>query len=357
MKTEQMNTNVNGVEHENVDNTEDNKDKDKKKEKKERQQIITILGINISHARCATHLKINLNNPVVTQQLKTARESLKKSTAEGNKDEIKNNKKLIADLSKENVRISSQAPIAVAVAMDFMVDELLRFGIEQAINNKYKIVEMFHLNSGDISELVTYPLFNETNIFKKIHAMDEKELKGDNIVFQNECADESRTKTKFITYIEGSIKSIKKEEKYSTIRISNKLREYISAIITETIKRITKLSQFIVQTVTKVRTMNADHIKSTVALLMIDGQKQTNEIDSIMNKIDKIISQYEDHVDLEKKKKVAQEDSEKLKKIETDKARKQLQITESRLIKANQKKSELEETISKLVGPEVKVAS
>ena len=324
-------------------------------DKKIRLQLSTILGVNISQARCLAHLKYHLTDDLIDTKIKEIR--LLQKTEPNEEHQAK-----LVELSKNVVRISSETPIAIATLCDNFVKELIKHGMNQAIASDRKNVDIKHLQMGDLTTLVYYPMFKNLSCFvnySEVEKVKKVEVVKVEMVIKEETTDvesedEGPTQTSFITYVENAIKSIKKEEMYSTLRINNKVREYLSNMVTELIQRISILSKLLVQKVINVRTMTADHIKSAIMIIMVDNKCTEESITAIIDFINDKIKLYQEHIKSEKTKKesllddVTKEENEtKLKTKEFEKKKKQadivLQRAKNNTEKANILKKEVEQ--------------
>jgi len=337
---------------------------------KSRQQLSQILQINISQARCATHLKQNLGDNETEQKIKDIRNKLKTATDEKEVAELKAS---ITQLSRLLVRISSETPIATAVVLDCMVKEQLIHGMTQANLKDRKIVEISHLHSGKSSDLIYYALIQNCKTYTGYNEEKEDALRQERGVL-NKAAKEARLtkkaadgtevvpeaapaegvaaeavedaespKTTFFTYVENALKSLKKVEAYKTMRVSNRVREYLSDIVAETITMIAELSRIIVQDVVEVRTMNAGHVKAIVRILMTyGGQKASQSI--VTKQIDEKLEVYRSHLLVEKEKKnnnISEEAKQELKKKQTAdelaRKKKQMEMIRTRAVTSAQR--------------------
>lgn len=309
---------------------------------KKRVQMASVLNISISQARCAAWLKKELSDGDNETQLAALRAELK--TAGTDQKKVDELKAKIAALSKKSVRLSSDTPIAAAVVMDAVVIELVRHAMDQAIASDRKIVDVAHVHEGNPSSLVYYPIFSKLPSYVGYSPEHEKELHEKQAAI-NKAVKEAReakkngaadakaapqgdeegehTKTTFTTYVENALKTIKEEETYAAMRISNRMREYLSDLIIEGLARLAMLSRIIVQGVMVVRTMNADHVKAIIHLLMADEGRTEEQIDAVKAHIDEKLEVYHSHLKSEKEKKAdAMTDEEKAKKAEAENARK-----------------------------------
>ena len=297
--------------------------------KKTRVQLTSVLEISISHARCATHLKHNLGDAAIEAEIKQLRANLKAAKTAEDADQITALKAEISKLSMPLVRLSNETPIATAVIWDGAVKELLRHGMNLALAGERKIVEVAHLHEGSPAELACFPMYDRCPIWteydpavedglKKARALEnkaakdareaKKEGKAPEAHAEEEAEEEGEgegqhTKTTFYTYVENALKAIKKEPEYSTMRVSNRVREYISELIAQGITRLSGLARILVQSVMSVRTMNAGHIKAVVHMLLVDAGRSAEDVEGLVGPVDEKLQRYRDHVKLEKEKK------------------------------------------------------
>lgn len=347
--------------------------------KKPRVQLSTVLNINISQARCATHLKQNLGDVDIEREIKTLRATMKVSKAAGG--DVTELKAQITEKSKALVRISSETPIAAAVIWDGAVKEILIHGMDQAIVCDRKIVDTVHLHEGSPESLVYYPLYSKCDVWssydptyeaelKKDRAKENKELrdaKKDGVkttkvvakaveVSEDEPEDDDHTtKTTFYTYVENALKTVKKNELYKSMRVSNRVREYLSELVAQGIARQAMLARIIVQQVMGVRTMNAGHVKAVVNVLMADEGRTSEQIEHVTSQIDEKLCVYSEHLKVEKDKKAAALDDDtkienEYKRSESDlnRKKKQAEIATKRASDAAQKAKTLFDEASTL---------
>jgi len=362
---------------------------DENGEKKTRVQLAAVLQISISQARCATHLKQNLGDEEIEAEIKALRKTMKEAKEAGKMDEVAELKKQISEKSQSLVRISSETPIATAVLCDCAAKELLRHGMDQAIASERKIVEVSHLHDDDPAELLYWPLYKQCAVWAEYDPDHEDELKKERAQ-ANKAAKEAReakkaspapkpapkngaaakkpaeeveeeedqpehTKTTFVTYIENSLKEVKKEEPYKSMRVSNRVREYMADLIAQMIARLSSLARIIVQGVMNVRTMNADHIKAVVRILLTDEGRSQEDIDEIASHIIEKLDAYHKHLNDEKVKKTnamspdkVAENKRKQLELEFNRKKKQIELANKRSADAALKVNALAVEASKL---------
>jgi hypothetical protein len=371
-------------------------------EKRPRIQLASVLSINISQARCATHLKQNLGDEKTEEDIRTLRKQMKAAKEGGDNEGAAALKATIAEKSKNIVRISSETPIAAAVIWDGAVKELLIHGMDQAIAADRKIVDASHLHEGSPETLVHYSLYSKCEIWSEYDQDHEEGLKKERAA-SNKAAKEAReakkaaeapaagkassakvapgkarpkaaakavevelhededdehsehTKTTFTTYVESALKAVKRDEKYSSMRVSNRVREYLSELVSQGIARQALLARIVVQRVMGVRTMNADHVKAVVHVLMADDGRTEEQIESVTSQIDEKLETYHDHLRAEKEKKTASFDDEKKTDIERkrreadlNRKKKQTELAKKRAVEAANKAKELTAETAKL---------
>jgi hypothetical protein len=277
-----------------------------------RIQLANVLHINISQARCATHLKQHLGDDAVELQVKNLRAELKTALDKSDAAAATALREKIAAAGKSLVRISSETPIAVAVVWDCAVKELLRRGMDRAIAADRKIVDVTHLHEGDAaSSLTLSPLYSKCQLWSTFNVEQENALKKERAApkeateaVEAPAEEDDLSKNSFYTYVENALKTVKKDEAYKTMRVSNRVREYIAELVTQGIARNTAQSRIIVQRIVGVRTMNADHVKVVVNMLMADAGRTDAEINAITSLIDEKLVLYHNHLQSERAKKV-----------------------------------------------------
>lgn len=330
---------------------------------KTRQQLTTVLGVSISQARCATHLKHNLGDKEVEAEIADLRKQLKaaKDSGTATDEEIAAFKLKIADLSKALVRIASETPIAAAVVADIVVMELIVRAMDQAIADERKIVNVEHYHAGQTSSALCFPIYDKCAAYAEYDPELEEEIRKQRAA-ENKAAKEAReakkaaaeavtgkaapkpkaaakaakvdddgeegeegddedrhTKTTFYTYVDTALKKAKLQEEYHSMRVSNRVRENLSDIVADLLKRLALLSQIVVKDVVKVRTMDADHVKAIVHLLMADAGRTSEQIADVLGRIDEKLNTYREHLASEKAKKEAALSEDKKAEIERKK--------------------------------------
>ena len=292
--------------------------------KKPRVQLTKVLGIDISQARCATHLKQSLGDADVEGQIRDLRAELKTTTDATKVDSLKVD---IAELSKSCVRVSSAAPIATSAIWDSAVKELMRRGMDSATADNLKLVEVKHLHAGPIGELTHAPMYVNCDAWANYTPEHEDKLKKERTAANKliketrernkKARDEAKaagleedvkpvkvakepaaaadgTKTTFNTYVDNALATVKKDEAYANMRVSNRVREYLSDLITQGITHLAMLARIIVKH-GSVRTMNTEHVQTIVHMLMANDGRSDEQIGEVMEFIAEKITIYDEH--------------------------------------------------------------
>lgn len=357
-------------------------------QRKTRQQLTMIIETDISPARCHTHFRMNLGDSETETQITALRNELKAAVAGKKQDQIKAIKQSIANLQQTLVRISSETPITAAVILDYSVKELLRHGMDQAKASEGKLMEVTHLHDGNPMGLLCFPLINKLPEWINFDPEFEEAMKKERTI-ENKAAKEARekkgseekkggggrakaekaeepeeddgdedqehTKTTFFTYVDNALKTVKKDEEYRGMRVSNRVREYLSELVASAITRIATLARIIVQRVMSVRTMNAGHVMAVVDILMADEGRSEEQIGELKALVDEKLKLYHDHLEAEKKKKTetlaADKKAELARKnhqLDLARKKKQIEAANKRARDAAKKAAELAQETAKL---------
>lgn len=339
---------------------------------KKRQQLTEILGISISPARCAAHLKKNLINKDIDTEIHQLREKLKETTDESEKNKIKDD---ISTLSQKIVRISSETSTVMAVICDGFVEDLLKHSISETLASNKKMVDVSYIMSGDHRKNLYYSIYHKLPTFvnydgkvydelRKKKIEDNKKAKkakkeGSETDPESEPVVTSSTedsKTTFNTYIDAVLKNVKRDLKLAEnikIRTGIEVRDFLSNMIIECIKRFVTLSKIFVQQIMGVRTMNSNHIKAIVHMFMKDEGNTDEQIDIVINKINEKIDLFQKHIIAERTNKLDDLDEATKqdllnKQIEKNKNRKKkdLQLAEKRAADAAERVKRLTEEVA-----------
>jgi len=379
---------------------------------KTRQMHLEVLGIDIPPARCVTHLKNQLIPPQIAEGLKKLNEELKVykkeevpvvpegeqpvvETAAETKKRIETVRakhkdrvaEIYAEIAKTSIRISNDAPIAVATICNHSLREIINHAIQQTIAADRKIVEVHHIHSGSVKSLLTYPIWRNLPTIINYDAAYEDGLKKDRST-QNKTIKEERevrkkereerekdgekieklrkprdpkksdsskevSETTFITYVDKAFKRIRDDEQNKGMRVSYRIREYCSDLIHDLIIRLANIAKIIVQDVSGVRTLNADHIISIVKLFMIDEGKTADEFKKIDDVMRGKLADYKEHAQKEKLgKEEKMTDDEKMEKTAKKKLddikrkERELENAKTRAVELAAKAKKLQEDLS-----------
>lgn len=369
---------------------------------KKRQQLTEILGISISPARCSSHIKKNLANKDVDLEIHNLREKIKVTADEVQRNKYKDDLNI---LSQKVVRISNETSTVVAVICNGFVEDLLKHSINETIANNKKMVDINYIMSGNHKKNLYYSIYHKLPTFanynpvtyeenRKKKSDENKKIKKNkkdvdsvvpdsvvpdvvpdvvvpdsvvpdsvvtdsvvsDVVLESVVVDENSDnsddgKTTFNTYIDAALKNVKKDLQFAEnikIRISIEVRDFLSDMIIECIKRITTLSRIFVQQIMGVRTMNANHIRAIVHMFMKDEGNTDDEINTVIKNIDDKIDLFQKHVVSEKANKWAELDEPTKQKLLVQQTEKNLSKKKRDLLLAEKRATEAAERVKKL---------
>jgi hypothetical protein len=348
---------------------------------KKRQQLTDILGISISPARCAAHLKKNLYNKEIDEVIHALRTKLKDCSEE----DAKTVKKDISLYSQKIIRISSETSTVMAVICDGFVEDLLKHSISETLASNKKMVDVNYIMSGDHKKNLYYSIYYKLPSFvnydpsnyeelKKKRTEENKKNKKNKKVADETVSDEPVVepvvetvtepvvdpvtvesvddgKTTFNTYIDAVLKNVKKQLQLSDnvkIRTSIEVRDFLSDMIVECIKRFVTLSKIFIQQIVGVRTMNADHIKAIVHMFMKDEGSTDEQINTVLGKINDKIDLFHRHIVNEKENKFNELDDRVKQDILDKKTEKNFNKKQKDLQQAEKRAQDITEKIKKL---------
>lgn len=312
-------------------------------ESKTRRHLTSVLDINISQARCHRHLKQNLSDATVTQEINSLRETLKdntkvvevakinsqikdltrkqrdtKNVAEkakiqaqinGLMNTLQTNAELktvvdttlrINELNKKIIRLSSEVSVVVATVCDFMVEDIVTFGLEHVLSNKKKQVQPYHLVEAGVENIKSYPLIRNLSVFltekAKLDKPKTETVEGATTEdSETEVDDTDVNNNNFVTYVNNAIIKVKSNEKYAPTRITKGVRKYLSNLIICFIKRISNIAQIIVQDITDVRTLNPEHVVNIMKWILKDEQACDSIFEEIKTNVEEKRQLYKQH--------------------------------------------------------------
>jgi hypothetical protein len=355
--------------------------------KKKRLQMNHILDLGISGARCQGHMRAALVPHSVENDLKEKRKALKSRkealVAEEKKveddAEYQKMKEEIDKINEKVVRIGGDAPIAMAAAADLIVRECATYAMEQTIASERKLVNVGALHSGDPTSLSVYPLIRDLEAFKcydpeeevklsKQRALENKQKKAEREkakkekekngkgtkksapkTAKKENLGEHGVSTTFHTYVDHCMKTVKKNEKFAKMRISNRFREVLSDIVTQFVARQSSLAKIQVLEFLKVRTLNAPHILIQLKTLYTSyAGDDSEDMKSMLKFVAGKVKRYHDHLRSESDRKFAELSEEKKKELEQKAKEKEEQKLAEKAKKAKEKAIEMAKLAKKL---------
>jgi hypothetical protein len=181
-------------------------------------------------------------------------------------------------------RFSQDSSVVLASALDYVIQDIVRTAMVNAHGMGKAIIQVNHVVQGDFSSSSMYPLINQLKVVQDaLHATDvdekEKEKEKDEVDTEEpEEDDDDGDKNKtahFRFYINLICKSVKarlvaEDESYSSIRISQGIREFGSDVVTQLIQRISPLIKLYASTA-KIKTVSDDVISFIFKFLLTDS--------------------------------------------------------------------------------------
>lgn len=279
-----------------------------------RQQTSKALGVSISSARVRRHIdRLNLNHNLdnLLGEVKASIEECKKVDEADPK--LHDLELKATALSRERTRFSNEASIALSIICDEIVQQLTEHTMNRVLAAKKKIIQVSHLHEAGVEKLPLFPLIKtlpsfvatankiaadseSTKVadalssalaqaekdFKKKWSVKCPKVKGEEAALEvlehaeehpaePEEDDASDSKTSFKFYVGQVCKeTIKRDERYKSVRVSTEIRSYLSDLLVEFIKRLSNLVQLTANCM-KNKTINDIAILRTVESLLIDG--------------------------------------------------------------------------------------
>ena len=309
-------------------------------DRKERKRtFVDVLGIQIPHARCETHLRNQLN-PIIgnmktlTRQLEQAKIAYKAG------GEMAADKAIVLDLQSKiasiSIRIANDTSVAVASVCDYALREIRAHAIKQTVAADRKIVEIAFIHDGAVHELLTYPIWRNLPVVRNYDPDREEELRKlriaksrvrhdvegvadaapvdpddvdsdpgpdqeDAVVPAGAVADDQSDdgigpSTSFINYVDSIFRLSKEDEVIQGVRISKRIRKYCSDLVCELIVRIADISKIIVRDISDVRTLNSKHVMSAIKILMVNEGRTLGDVDLMRSFIDDKVTRYHEHI-------------------------------------------------------------
>ncbi|MDE2100847.1 MAG: hypothetical protein KGL39_26610 [Patescibacteria group bacterium] len=338
-------------------------------DEKKRQRWSDVLDISISSARCQTHLRNRIINKEIKAELKEMRTRLKAlGDSEDKKEEREALKAEIKKKGQEQLRMSSETPVAAATVADYMIKELIDFGLNEVVSAEKGTLSVIHLHEKRAEGLLTFSLIRNLPSYRDFNAEEEKQRKGKEEHKEEAAAEGEATtgaKMTFKTYVEAAIAHQRKQdERFASLRVSTRIREYCSDLIVEFMAHIAMLAQDLITKHSdgeeeadeakeakedeakddegrfSARTLTAGHIKTVISILLKNEHRDPKDIHKLLKYVDDKVQRYKEHVKAARAEKPDAEltDEEKAAKAEKEKdkaAKKHKKILE-KLEKAKQ---------------------
>lgn len=284
-------------------------------EKKTRNLMTDRLDLAISTARCDAHMRHQFTPPDLEEQLSAKRAEIKelKEVAEADgrnpseDEDVLQAKAELAELNKSVVRISHDAPIAMASLCDKIAKNLLCWSMDQTILSGGKMVEIKALHDGDLTTSEVWPLIGDLKAVKDYDPEHEECLRKEQAAAnkrqkearaaakaareageevpapaeeakEEDGSEEEGPTTTFNTYIDNALKAVKTEndEAYGPMRVTNRLRQVISDIIAEFIAVRSQVAKVNVLELLGVRTLSAAQLLTMVKITYIEKTGETD---------------------------------------------------------------------------------
>ncbi len=296
-------------------------------EKTPRKQISKLIGINLSVSRVRKHVdKININADVEsalaelkqmlhaetegkkvdqkklskeTQRMvvlayssvydvRKAKYTNKKNTLTKSKNAA--DKKKLKDLepfpaktnslaekvdyvSKLKCRFSTDAPVVLSSALDYVVQGLVRSAMVNAKLIGKSIIQVCHVVQGDFCDLDVYPLVKNLPVVQDaVSAANGGVADVDADADDADVADDAKGSSTFEFYINLICRNVKeqlvaKDEMYNSIRISKYIRKFCSNVVVQLISDLSPLITLYRESA-KVKTVNDEVIKFVFAFIL-----------------------------------------------------------------------------------------
>lgn len=291
-------------------------------DREHRTQLLKILDIVISPARCGTHLKKDLHDGELEAELTAAAAELAASPSEAAKAR---HAAAHAAAHAKRIRIGQTAPIAVAATWHQALMDLVSAGIKAALAADNKSVSVSDLHAA--TDVKYAGLYKACPIWAGYDAKAEaakaeaakatakaKAPSGEAAEGAASDADEvdesdgetktAKGKTSFSTYVENAIKSVKKRDNVK-VRVMRPVREHLATLVAEGIK----LHADIAQTIVKgpkggkggARTFTSDHVKTVNSICLVGDAAAAASLSAF---VDSKIVEFEGHRAAEAAKKL-----------------------------------------------------
>jgi hypothetical protein len=273
--------------------------------------------------------------------------TLKGEAEEPQKEEAK---KELDELQERQVRLSGQTQISMAVLVDGMIKELLVHGMKKAADGApKKMVHVANFHSEEVEALKHYPIFEKCASWRGYSPEKEAALEAARTA-QNKQAKQEREAAKaakaaqeagpagpapqkgekakkqtergatFTTYVDNALQEVKKDPAFAAMRVSGRVKEYVSDLVQEVVVRLAMLSKFLVQEVMEVKTLTTEHVVAVVSMIMLDAGKGPEEIEEVLAPVKGGLESFKAHQQAEKTVKLGNMTPEKSAQLEEKKA-------------------------------------
>lgn len=212
----------------------------------------------------------------------------------------------LSALRQERIRFSNDAPVALSIICDELIKQLTDHTVVRALAAKKKIIQIRHLHEEGVEKLSLYPLIKTLPSFvatsqqlakklnkesqetdKPLKGVEKESTKKKKHMDKNSTTDMPKFKVEEVEYDDNDGESktsfkfyvglvchnlITNEPKYAkTVRISAEIREYLSNLLVEFIRRLASLIRLTAASCMKNKTVNNVAVLRTVEALLIDG--------------------------------------------------------------------------------------
>ena len=237
-------------------------------------------NIHISRPRSEHYFRKFILDELIDAKLKELKEQQKSITDE-NSNEFIENKKKMDDLNKQIFRTNQYTPYVVSIISDYMFKELVSHGFNQVLQSGKKTLDITHFYSGDLNQLTSFSLFKNLPTYANfdLQSVDPKKKKDDEVEPTESV--ENSTNMSFVTYVTNGIVWIK-NEKNVNITIGTRVKKYLSDLIVDFIKKLALITKTLLK-VMNVRTINGNHIKAAIHILLIEGNVPEEICESILS--------------------------------------------------------------------------
>jgi hypothetical protein len=241
-------------------------------------RLTTLLGLHITQSRTKSHLQYNLNN--ATRDLISAAKAGGDAAAE-------------SAASSNIIRMGRDAPVGVAAALSYGIEELIMHAFEVARGKNLKTARKSHLYKGFVEDIDTFAMWNTLPSYiaykEQLEQDDDEEddaAPEDVVAAEDEV--EKVTTTTFYKYFGDAVNAVKAKDggTYKDMRVQKEFRDFGSDLVAEAVKRIADTAKVLVHDVVNVRTLYHSHIRAAIKLILIAGGARETARDRVLSFID-----------------------------------------------------------------------